>query len=68
MPLISDKNNWYFTQRRIVLLRMGNVSDESYREGKNRLIMFNTTPPPPENRVVYEINVGKIWYSQTGNV
>ena len=38
-----------------VFLRMRNVSDESCRENQNTHFIFDNFPPPPENRVAYEI-------------
>jgi len=34
---------------------MRNVSDETFRENKNKYFMFSNSPPPSENRTVYEI-------------
>ena len=40
---------------RSVLLRMRNFSDKITRENQNTHFMFSTSPPPSENRAVYEI-------------
>ena len=61
--LKSDKNNGYFTWRRVctfitsrrVLLRMRNLSNKSCRETQKIRFMFNNSPPPHENRAVYGI-------------
>jgi len=37
---------------RLILLRMRNISDKSWRENQNAYFIFNNFPPPPpqENR------------------
>jgi len=57
ISLKSDNNNGHFTGRRRyimiiscwILLRMGNVSDKSYRENQNMHFIFFS---PPENSSV----------------
>ena len=62
VSLKSEKNNEYFTWRpiyiffiitRLVLLRMGNVSDKSCRQNQNTYFMLNNISS--ENHFVYMI-------------
>ena len=74
VPLQCDKNNGYFTGRRVYIYDNNSLNlsynekchrQKSCRENKNTHFMYNNFPPPKKkNRVFYE-TMWKIWWSRT---